>query len=106
MANHHSAANGATHWLVNKQSVADLWSTVMTKAQLAIGPLPELIALQEAMPMLSTVGLNAAGAIARVAWGELCAYCPQSFLWGFEALLFSPPDIQTCIQAGKTKTRR
>jgi hypothetical protein len=99
-------ANGAAHGLVSRQSVADLWSTVMTKAQFALTPLPELIDLQEAMSMLSTVGLNAAGVIARVARGELRAYRPQSFFWGFEALLFSPPDLQMCVQVGKTKTRR
>jgi hypothetical protein len=98
--------NGAAQGLVSKQSAADLWSTVMAQAQLAIDPAPELIDLQEAMPMLSTVGLNAAGVIARVARGELRAYRPQSFLWGFEALLFSPPDLQMCVQTGKTKACR
>jgi hypothetical protein len=97
--------NSDAQWQINKQSLADLWSTVMRQAHLGIGPLSKLIDLKTAVHTLEVVGVNAADLIKRVATGEVRAYCPLPVYAALDELLFAEQDIRACARVVKAKRR-
>ncbi|MCC6192815.1 MAG: TniQ family protein [Anaerolineales bacterium] len=90
---------------ISKQSLVDLWSTVMCQAHHVRDSLPELIDLRRAAQRLETVGLKAADLISRVVAGALQVYRRLPGDTGLEALLFTEQDIQACAQVRKVKSR-
>ncbi len=95
--------NSDVHGWISKQSLVELWSTVISKAHLVIRPLPNLIDLRMAAHPLEVVGLNVASLINRVATGELQAYRPLPVNTALDELLFTEQDIRACAQVVKAK---
>jgi hypothetical protein len=97
--------NHEAQWQISKQSLVDLWSTVMCQAHHVRDSLPKLIDLRRAAQRLETVGLQAADLISRAVAGELQAYRRLPGDTALEELLFTEQDIQACAQVRKVNSR-
>ena len=101
-----SGLNGSMHWLIHKQSVVDLWSAVMAKANLTLHALPEMVTLGTATQRLKAIGLDAAGLVERAAAGNLHAYRPIPVSSELDAVVLSQRDIHAYVRNTRRKNKR